>query len=76
MFLQKEWVNNGNFMGLNQERDPTIGLQEDLGGIFTIPKHPVRHRIHGIETFNVLRGGEYLFMPSLSGLSWFAELDS
>jgi hypothetical protein len=36
---------------------------------FTIPKEPVR-RVHGIETFNVLRGGEYFFMPSLSALKW------
>jgi len=25
---------------------------------FTIPKEPVRHRVDGIETVNVLRGGE------------------
>jgi hypothetical protein len=35
----------------------------------------VRRRIHGIETFNVLRGGEYLFMPSLSALRWIGNLD-
>jgi hypothetical protein len=28
-------------------------------GTFTIPKEPVRRRLNGIETFNVLRGGEY-----------------
>ncbi|WP_372350864.1 hypothetical protein [Streptomyces sp. KL116D] len=46
---------------------------QDEGATFTIPKQPVRHRVHGIETFNVLRGGEYLFMPSLSALRWLAE---
>jgi Dyp-type peroxidase family len=71
-FLQKEWVNNGNFMSLGEERDPNIGLQED-GAAFTIPKEPVRRRIHGIETFNVLRGGEYFFMPSLSALRWIGK---
>jgi Dyp-type peroxidase family len=71
-FLQKEWVNNGNFMSLGEERDPNIGLQED-GATFTIPKEPVRRRIHGIETFNVLRGGEYFFMPSLSALRWIGK---
>jgi hypothetical protein len=30
--------------------------------------------VRGIETFNVLRGGEYFFMPSLSALRWLAEL--
>ena len=61
-------------MNLGNEHDPIVGLQE-AGAPFTIPKEPVRHRIHGIETFNVLRGGEYLFMPSLSALNWLAGLN-
>jgi Dyp-type peroxidase family len=72
-FLQREWINDGNFMNLGKERDPTVGLHEEPG-TFTIPKDPVRRRIHGIETFNVLRGGEYFFMPSLSALRWLADL--
>jgi Dyp-type peroxidase family len=72
-FLQREWINNGNFMSLNDERDPNVGLQED-GATFTIPRDPVRRRIHGIETFNVLRGGEYFFLPSLSALRWLGDL--
>jgi len=72
-FLQQEWVNNGNFMSLGEERDPNVGLQED-GAVFTIPRRPVRRRIHGIDTFNVLRGGEYFFLPSLTALRWLADL--
>ena len=71
-FLQQEWINNGNFMNLGDERDPNVGLQEGEA-TFTIPQHPVRRRIHDIETFNVLRGGEYFFMPSLSALRWIAD---
>jgi len=71
-FLQQEWINNGNFMNLGEERDPNVGLQED-GAVFTIPRAPVRRRIHGIETFNVLRGGEYFFMPSLTALQWLGK---
>jgi len=71
-FLQQEWINDGNFMGLGDERDPIIGLQEE-GATFTIPREPVRRRLHGIETFNVLRGGEYFFMPSLSALRWIGK---
>ena len=52
-FLQQEWINDGNFIGAGNERDPIIGRQEE-GATFTIPKEPVRRRIHGIETFNVL----------------------
>ena len=72
-FLQQEWINNGNFMSLGDERDPNVGLQEE-GATFTTPQAPVRRRIHGIETFNVLRGGEYFFMPSLSALRWLGNL--
>ena len=72
-FLQQEWINDGNFIGAGSERDPIIGRQDE-GATFTIPKEPVRRRIHGIETFNVLRGGEYMFMPSLSALKWLADL--
>lgn len=72
-FLQQEWINDGDFIGAGGERDPIIGLQKE-DATFTIPKEPVRRRLHGIETFNVLRGGEYFFMPSLSGLNWIASL--
>src|SRR5258706_1381266 len=72
--LHHAWSNDGTFMNLGNERDPTVGLQEE-GATFTIPEAPVRRRIHGIETFNVLRGGEYLFMPSLSALNWLAGLN-
>jgi Dyp-type peroxidase family len=72
-FLQQEWINDGDFIGANGERDPIIGRQEE-GATFTIPKEPVRRRLHGIETFNVLRGGEYFFMPSISALKWLGNL--
>jgi len=73
-FLQKEWVNDGNFIGAGDERDPIVGLQKKEA-TFTIPRDPVRRRIHGIDTFNVLRGGEYFFMPSLTALSWLGNLE-
>jgi Dyp-type peroxidase family len=72
-FLQQEWINDGNFIGAGNERDPIIGLQDEEA-TFTIPKRPVRRRVHGIQTFNVLRGGEYFFVPSLSALRWLSEL--
>ena len=30
--------------------------------------------VRSIDTFNVLRGGEYFFMTSLSALKWLADL--
>jgi Dyp-type peroxidase family len=71
-FLQQEWINDGNFIGIGDERDPIIGLQDE-GAAFTIPRDPVRRLVRGIETFNVLRGGEYFFMPSLSSLKWLSD---
>jgi deferrochelatase/peroxidase EfeB len=72
-FLQQEWINDGNFIGAGDERDPIIGLQQD-GATFTVPREPVRRRVHGLETFNVLRGGEYFFMPSIAALNWLGNL--
>ncbi|MDO9396735.1 MAG: peroxidase, partial [Herbiconiux sp.] len=71
-FLQGEWINKSEFMGLGGERDPIIGVQEPQR-TFTIPRTPVRTRLHGLETFNELKGGEYLFLPSLSALAWLAD---
>lgn len=68
-FFQQEWINRGNFIDLAEERDPVVGLQ-DTPGTFTIPQVPVRKRVDGVTTFNQLRGGEYLFMPSLGALRW------
>jgi Dyp-type peroxidase family len=74
-FLQQEWINEGDFIGARDERDPIIGRQEE-GATFTIPKEPVRRRIHGIQTFNVLKGGEYFFLPSIGALNWLAKLSA
>jgi Dyp-type peroxidase family len=70
-FLQSEWINSGNFVGLGKEKDPLISLQ-DKGAHFTVPGSPPR-RVHGIHTFNTLRGGEYFFMPSLSAIRWLSS---
>lgn len=70
-FLQQEWINRGNFIDLGEERDTIVGLHEQPGS-FTIPAEPARRRVDGVTTFNRLRGGEYLFMPSLTALRWIA----
>ena len=71
-FMQQEWINRGNFIDLGEERDPVVGLHES-DGLFTIPRAPARRRIDGVQTFNVMKGGEYLFLPSLSALRWLAS---
>lgn len=70
-FLQREWVNNGNFVGLKNERDPMIGLNEGKG-TFTMPGDPLPKRFIGMPTFNTLKGGMYLFMPGINAIKWMS----
>ena len=70
-FMQREWINEGNFVGQGRDRDPMVG-QQDATASFSVPgyRHP---RVGGLHSFNTLLGGEYLFMPSLSGLAWIGH---
>lgn len=72
-FVQSEWVNGGDFLGLGDVKDPVTGAHGD-GGSFQIPRRPIPRRLHGISRFVVTRGGEYCFMPGLRALRWLAEL--
>jgi Dyp-type peroxidase family len=73
-FVQKQWVDDGKFIGTTAEKDPLIA--GDHSGQFTIPKQPIRRRLQGIPSFVVNRGGEYAFMPGLRALRWIADLDT
>jgi len=72
-FIQSQWVTDGNFIGHGTEQDPLIGNNEGEG-VFTIPRAPVRRRLHGLPRFVYVRGGEYCFMPGLRALRWIANL--
>ena len=72
-FIQSQWVTDGNFIGHGTEQDPLIGNNEGEG-VFTIPRAPVRRRLHGLPRFVSVRGGEYCFMPGLRALRWIANL--
>ena len=71
-FVQSQWVTDGNFISHGREQDPILGNAEG-DGIFTIPKRPVRRRLHGLPQFVVVCGGEYCFMPGLRALKWLAD---
>ena len=74
-FVQAQWITDGNFISHGREQDPILGT--DVGdGIFTIPKRPVRRRLHGLPQFVTVRGGEYCFMPGLRALEWMANLNA
>jgi Dyp-type peroxidase family len=72
-FIQSQWITDGNFIGHGTEQDPLLNNGQGEK-IFTIPKHPVRRRLHGLPQFIVVRGGEYCFMPGLNALKWLASL--
>jgi Dyp-type peroxidase family len=72
-FVQSEWINGGEFLGLGEARDPVAG-PADGTGIFSIPRRPLPRRVQGLARFVVTRGGEYGFMPSLSALRWLAAI--
>jgi deferrochelatase/peroxidase EfeB len=61
----------GADIGRQFERDPLTGAQDDES-TFTIPRRPVRRRLHGLPSFVRTCGGEYLFLPSISALAWLA----
>lgn len=71
-FLQS-WVEDGNFINHGDEKDPIIGLNQGKG-VFTVPGHEVRRRYTAVETFNIMQGGEYFFLPGLRALKWISEL--
>ena len=70
-FVQSQWVTDGNFNSLGTEEDPLLG-NDAPDKMFTIPKVPIRRRLHGLPQFVTLRGGEYCFMPGLGALRWLA----
>jgi Dyp-type peroxidase family len=72
-FVQSEWVNSGDFLGLGAVKDPVAGAS-DGAGTFSIPRRPIPKRLQGLPRFVVTRGGEYGFMPGLRALRWLAEL--
>jgi deferrochelatase/peroxidase EfeB len=73
-FVQKQWIDDGAFIGAPAEKDPLVGHNDD--GRFTIPNEPIRRRVRGLPAFVVNRGGEYGFMPGLRALRWIADLDT
>jgi deferrochelatase/peroxidase EfeB len=68
-FIQQTWMLNSNFATLFDETDPLVGPK----GKMTIQEDPLR-RIVNVETFILMAGGEYFFLPSLPALHYLASL--
>jgi len=81
-FVQNTWVNSLKFDGLYADPDPVIaphkpptdpGTHPEEVSRFTVQRCPVRHGVNNIPRFVTIRGGAYLFMPSLNALRYLAD---
>ncbi|WP_135505742.1 Dyp-type peroxidase [Roseovarius aestuariivivens] len=68
-FTQQTWLMNSDFSTLYEETDPLVGPDGEM----TIPAEPLRYRAK-VQTFVKLVGGEYFFLPSMTGLKFLATL--
>jgi Dyp-type peroxidase family len=73
-FAQNVWINDPNFKGLGNERDPVIGTQDGTFDM-TIPRRPIRKKITGLPAFTTLKGGAYFFLPGIKALRYLAALN-
>jgi deferrochelatase/peroxidase EfeB len=79
-FVQNAWMMGTKFAGLCDESDPLLGSRTPVPGClstdtFSIPQERgVARRVRGIPRFVTVRGGAYLFLPSLRALRYLASL--
>ena len=75
-FVQQTWCNNPRFNALRDNKDPVVG---DHGGdgqaasYMAIPTRSGVTRTTALPRFVTVRGGAYLFMPSLTALRFLAN---
>lgn len=73
-FVQQIWVNDTEFMGIKNERDPITGAHDGTFDM-TIPKKPFKKVIKGLPAFTTVKGGAYLFLPGLRALRYLAGIE-
>ncbi len=70
-FIQAEWVQKGDFIGLpSDEKDPLIGTNGN-GGQFTVPGADMPF-LFDLRQFVTVQGGEYFFAPGITALKGIA----
>ena len=74
-FVQQTWCNNPGLSGLSTNKDPIVGDHARAGDLPTrmvIPGDRGPIRTGPLPRFVTVRGGAYLFMPSLTALRFLA----
>lgn len=72
-FIQQHWCNTGDVIGVGHDRDPIVGRATG-DHKFVIPG-PVPKLLHPLPELVTTRGGEYLWVPSVSSLHRLAAGD-
>jgi Dyp-type peroxidase family len=72
--VQALWIDDGDPFGLGPDKDFLVGEPHGTEGKMTIQSRPPRPPffLKPQPRFVTLRGGEYLFRPSMTGLRWLA----
>ena len=70
--MQSQWINDGDFISQGSRTDPIVG-RRDFADDYRFPAKPTRRRLTGLKDFTVTRGGEHVFLPSLTGLRWLVD---
>ncbi len=71
--VQALWIDDGNPFGLGPDKDPLVGEHHGSKGKLTIPGHPPFF-VKPLPRLVTMRGGDYLFQPSISALRYMASL--
>jgi Dyp-type peroxidase family len=70
--VQRQWLNDGNIFHLAHDSDFLLGANDPDGGKMTVPGDPP-FILEPQQPFVVTRGGEYLFVPGITGLAAIAD---
>jgi Dyp-type peroxidase family len=73
-FIQYSWLNNPQFNGLDNDKDPIVG-DSDGHTQFTIQATPVNCHVKGVPRFVTMKGGGYFFLPGIRTLRFLAHYE-
>jgi len=73
-FIMSTWLNDGDFAGVNNTRDPLVGNNSPAESRFVIPTEKGNQTVTGFPRFVITRGSAYFFLPSVTALKYLANL--